>query len=552
MKFVPFNHGIPAASDRGGGNDYRQGAFWVCAIGLAVLAVDYPVVGFEFLNYDDPINVNENLLITNFSLDSLRSFWGGYINDLYIPIVYTFWGILSLLAQLMPVSPGALNPLPFHLANLGLHMASALLVFRLLRRLGCIPQAAAVGSLFFALHPLQVEAVAWVTGLKDLLSGLLALLTIHCYLRHIQRNQEGKGNTGGWRDYCLACCFFMLALLAKPTAVTVPLLAGVLGYFCTGQPFRKLARELLPMLALALVFAVVTIAGQPEGAVPYTLNMWQRTLVAADALSFYVGKMFWPGALGPDYGRIPLLILDNPWAFLALFVPVLLGVAIYLGRGKRWFPAGLLIFVVALLPVLGFLPFTFQKISTVADRYLYLALLGPALLVAKGWELAPWRTVRLVSLMLLAGLASKSAMQVRGWQDSFTFNRLALEVNPASINSYNNLGSALEHAGDLQEAQQVYLRAVNFAPNNSDIYHNLGSVCAQSGLHQEAILHLEKALQLGSSRRTDTHMHLGDAYRKMGNIPAARYNYQQALSNASIEQYGDDEIAFINGALGSL
>lgn len=552
MKLFAFGQGSPVAVGRDSANNYRRGLFWAGAIGLAVLAVDYPVVGSGFLNYDDPINITENPLITNFSLESLSDFWSGHFNGLYIPLVYTFWGLLAKVAQLMPASSGTLNPLPFHLANLGLHMASALLVFRLLRRLGGLPQAAAAGSLVFALHPLQVEAVAWVTGLKDLLSGFLALLVIHCYIRHLQTGQKGSGNIGAWWNYILAVGFFLLALLAKPSVVTVPLLAGVLGYFCMGQPLRRLARELLPMLALALFLAVVTLVAQQSGQSPPLISLWQRTLVAADALNFYAGKLLWPASLGPDYGRIPLSVLTNPRVYLTLLTPVLLGVAVYLSRRKRWLPAGLLIFILALLPVLGFQPFAHQVISTVADRYMYLAMLGPALLVARGWELLPARKVRLMALVILAGLAVKSTVQVRIWHDSLTFNRQAIQVNPLSVNAYNNLGSALDHAGNFKEAQEVYLQAIANVPQNPDAYHNLGSLYAKAYLHQAAILNFERALRLGSNRRTDTHMHLGDAYRAAGNRAAARHNYQLALNNAPREQYGSDEIAFIKANRDSL
>lgn len=537
---------------KGSANKYRQELFGAGAIVLAVLALYYPVVGFEFLNYDDPTNVFENPLITSFSLDSLHRFWTGSFESLYIPLVYTFWGILAKVAQLLPGSASALSPLPFHLANLGLHMASTLLVFRLLQRLGATSPAAAVGALFFALHPLQVEAVAWVTGLKDLLSGFLALLAIHYYLRHLQTNQEGSGPAGGWRDYALACGFFLLALLAKPSTVTVPLLAGVLGYFCAGQPFRKLARELLPMQAVALLVAMVTMAAQPGGQFPLILSFWQRILIAADALSFYGGKLFWPAVLGPDYGRMLVSILNNPRVYLTLLTPVVLGVAVYLGRRKRWLPAGLLIFVLALLPVLGFLPFTFQKTSTVADRYMYLAMLGPAMLMAMGWELLPARTARLVLLILLAGLAARSTVQVRAWRDSFTLNRLAIQVNPGSDKAYNNLGAAYEDAGNLQEALAAYRRAIAISPFSPYPYHNLGRLLSMAGFHREALDNFERALPLAPPSPAHVLLHIGDEHLALGNFAAARNSYLQALENGRRERLGPAEMAGINASLDSL
>lgn len=551
MKVFAFGKGSPTKPGRCA-NNYRQRLFWAGSIGLAVLAVYYPVIGFEFLNYDDPINVYENQLVTSFSLNSLQRFWGGYFSGLYIPLVYTIWGILAKVAQLVPASSSALNPFPFHLTNLGLHIASALLIFKLLRRLGFMHQSAAVGSLFFAFHPLQVEAVAWVTGLKDLLSGFLALLAIYYYLRHLQRNQELGGHYGGWRDYSLTGCFFLLALLAKPSTVTVPVLAGVLGYFCTSYPFRKLARELLPLLALALLLAMITIAAQPGGQFPLTLSFWQRTLIAADALNFYVGKLFWPATLGPDYGRMLASILTSPRVSFTLLTPVVLGVAVYLGRHKCWLPAGLLIFALALLPVLGFLPFTFQKTSTVADRYMYLAMLGPALLMAMGWELLPARTARFVLLILLAGLAARSTVQVRAWQNSFTLNNLALQVNPASTIAYNNLGAAHDKVGNFQEAQEAYLRAIAIDPFSPDAYHNLGSLYTRVGFHQEALENFEKALPLAPRSPAHVQLHIGNEHRALGNFASARNSYLQALDNGRLEQLGFAEMTIIYASLSSL
>lgn len=519
---------------------------------LAVAAVFLPVTGFEFLSYDDSLNVYENSLITDFSWASLRRFWGGPYEGLYIPLTYSLWGVLADLSGLFAAGPGSpLNPVFFHAANLLIHLASVLVFFRLLGRLLQDPWAAAVGALFFGIHPVQVEAVAWVTGMKDLLGGFFAILALERYLFYAA-SAEGVRKEVARRRYGVATLIFALSLLAKPSTVTTPLLAGVLGYFCLERPPRSLARELLPWLFLTIPVLLVTRASQPgsEGALAFTLG--QRLLVAGDALSFYLGKLCWPVALAPDYGRSPTQVLGQDWVYLTLLPPLALALLVGWKWRAPWPRAAALLFFLALLPVLGLVSFDFQRISTVADRYLYLAMLGPGLLVA--WLFRRFRRRWVVPLVIagLALLATGSRLALRHWHDSLSFNTHALLVNPRSSTAYNNLGVTYCESGKFREALSAYQRAIEIAPEKPNAYVNLGNLYEKAKMAREALNFYRQAIPLVPQSYGLVYRKIGDAYESLGEHEQALTNYHQSLYYYRLAEAGGFELARVHVAIGML
>lgn len=473
---------------------WRAGDWWAAGLLLlAVLLVYAPVLRAGFLKWDDALNITHNPAFTPPTAGKIARFWVEPYLDLYLPVTYTAWGILAAIGwRSEPGADGELiSPLPFHLANLLVHAGSTLVVFALLRRLCRRPLPAGLGAALFALHPLQVEAVAWVTGMKDALSGLFALLSIGQYVAAAQEEHSPPRRRV---RYGISLLALALAVLSKPSAVAAPLLAIILDRWILRRDWRRVAAASGPLLILAaaaglFVALFVQRVSQPADGGMY----WLRPLIAADSLAFYLGKLVAPVRLGFHYDHSPAAIIQRGALYWTWIFPAAL-FALALSLRKRWptlLPA-LLIFAAGALPTLGLTPFAFQRLSTVADRYLYLSMLGPALLLAM--RLAAWEgrsseppspqlrhpAIYLTTLML-AALAVASFAQTFTWQDNAQFFANGLKVNPRSFAALNGQAGLLATQKKLDEAEALARKAIASAPEQPDGYIMLGSILGEQG-----------------------------------------------------------------------
>ena len=515
---------------------------------VITLAVFGQVRDHGFL-WDDDINISENSYLNPVTLPKLLHFWQKPYERLYIPLTYTVWGILAGFSEPdMPQEDGLnLKPRPFHIANLILHALSVLVVFVILRLLVANDWAAGGGALLFALHPLQVEPVAWATGMKDLLCGFFSLVAVWQYLAYAKGaaapvsglspqphpNLAEKGDgievQGGALHYSLAFLAFVLALLAKPTAVAVPLVAWALDRWALGRSMRQSAVGLGGWLAAAAVLIIITTLAQPAAGAKFITPLWARPLVAGDAAAFYLYKLVFPFWLGPDYGRSPEWVLSQSWTYFTWVVP--LGLAIILWRWRDRWPlliASAGIFIAALLPVSGLIPFDFQRISTVADRYLYLSMLGPALALA--WLIAEKRRMLVAATcaLVLGLLGVASVFQAHYWRDATALFSYALTVNSNSWLAYNNLGNALAMQGELKEAVRHYRRALEIDPAYAKAHNNLGIALALRAELGEAVRHYRRALEIDPAY-AKAHNNFGVALAMLGEFKEAMGHFRRAL-----------------------
>lgn len=483
------------------------------------LAVFLPVGGHDFV-WDDRGNIVENPLFQPPTLANALRFWEKPYEKLYIPLTYTVWSGLARIAQ-MPAERGDViefSPRIFHLANLGFHIIAALVVFGILRMLVRHDWAAFCGALFFALHPLQVEPVAWITGLKDVLSGCLSLIALGLYLKH-------KGY-----HYVLATLAFVLAMLAKPGALAVPVVAWALDYWLLRRSARQCALTAIPWAVLTIPFIIVNKLAQPDAIIPFVTPLWERPLVAADALAFYLYKSALPLWLGPDYGRSPEWLLQQGWALITWAIPFGIFVLIWRRRERKpWLLASAGVFVAGMLPVSGLVPFVFQGLSTVADRYLYFSLLGPAL--ALGFFLAAQQrkaaAVFCVGTLALLGL--RSAFQIRHWRDETTLYRHALSVNANSSLAHFNLGNALMERRLVDDAIGHFRDAARANPRHADVRNNLGTALARQGKLDEAIHEYREAITIYPGY-AKAYYNFGNALVRQGKLDEAIGRYRQAVA----------------------
>ncbi|HSV12713.1 MAG TPA: tetratricopeptide repeat protein [Tepidisphaeraceae bacterium] len=431
---------------------------------LALLALVFAVFGrsifFDFSGFDDFLHVVDNPYFHPINAQHLGQLWT-HLYHAYMPVTFTVWAALAKTGELPTgdVQGVRFNPYLFHAANVVLHAINVLLVWRILRRFVKSPWPAAAGAAVFAVHPLQVESVAWISSMKDVLGGMLALASVLVYLHFVDRPRA-------WWQYALATLLFTLAVLSKGTTIVTPALVVILLLLERGpREWRAWFLPLAPWFAAAPPYLWITSRQQGDAPLLVWSPLWFRPIEAADALAFYFRKLIWPVDLAIDYGRTPRWVMDHGTAALAcLVVVVVFATATWQWRRRPALLAGLALFVVALAPVLGLVPFIFQVYSTVADRYLYLPMVGVALVVADAMERGG-RTARVVVITMIAILSVLCVRQVGIWRDSASLFTHAIAVNPSNVIGWHGLGTVAEENRDLPAAVNDYRQAVQNRPD---------------------------------------------------------------------------------------
>lgn len=480
---------------------YRSTWLAALVVVVAVFVFYSHVPGLGWLTWDDRTHVPDNPWINPPSLEGMRQIWTAPYFSHYVPLTYTFWAGEVLLAPTARVGTRyELNPTVFHAGSLLLHVTCACLVFFLLTRLVSQAWAACGGALFFALHPQQVESVAWISETRGTLSTAWMLLAL---LAHIRLGDEylatrAEGSKRSWRVglwYVLAFLAFACAILSKPSAVALPGVAWVLDWAWLKRPWRFSLVALAPWLVPVLAIVWITSDAQLGAArVAENVGLAWRPLIALDALWFYLNKLVVPWPLSPDYGRTPEYVIQSGLIYFTPWIPVLVVFALwYANETQRWVaPVG--IFVAALLPVLGLVPFGYQEISTVADRYVYLAMLGPALGVA--YWLSRGSLPRYVTAgAVVFGLGCLSFMQSTVWFSDATLFPHALKVNPESFVAMEKIGATHHARQELDEAEQWYRRSLERNPNYYVARNNLGNLYQLREQFDEAAEHYRAILE---------------------------------------------------------
>lgn len=459
---------------------------WHIAVAIAVFTfvVFGESIGHDWVEWDDQVNIYQNPVLNLPLGESLARFWRAPYFSLYMPVTYSFWALLASVAHLpQPImSDGAgiysLDPRVFHAAGVLLHVVNALLVFVLLRR-WADQTAAGIGALFFSVHPVQVEPVVWVTGMNNVLSATFGLLALIQYVSFA--HAENRRCAARHYGVAFLCC--VLALLAKPTAVALPFLALVLDYWAVGRPLRRVAPAILPWLAAAYLCILLTRGAQFPDPTPVNSVFWTRPFLVADSLAFYTLKVALPLRLGIDYGRTPAFVLEQAVRGGAVLwlIPLALTAVAWRQRGARpllW--TAWAIFCLALVPTSGLVSFYFHAFSLVADRYLYLALLGPALGLA---VLMSGRGTGAKSAVcaVLVVLGVWSAFVGLNWSNSFTLFSQALKVNRRSWVAHTNYGGALKRRGDDAGALREFHAALEVNPSFAPARYALGVLLLKQG-----------------------------------------------------------------------
>ncbi|MFV1994791.1 MAG: tetratricopeptide repeat protein [Verrucomicrobiales bacterium] len=504
---------------------------------LLTFAVYVRTVGHAFIIWDDDKNITENELLIDQSLEHIHLFWINYFQGLFIPITYTVWGLLAFFSG-SKINPGSgstpiIDPTYFPLLNDLIHVANVglviLLIYRLLGKRDLL--AATFGAAVFALHPMQVESVAWATGLKDVLSTFFALISILVFLRYREIHSEGR-HRYAWTLYGLSLLVYTIGLLTKPSLVVIPVVLVALEYFLLDGRLKRVVTETAPFFVLALACVVVTKLAQSEPDKIFHFvppPVWHRPFVAMDALSFYVSKLFYPFMLVMDYGRKPPVAFDLARQFPIWIFPVVVFLLILrIRRHRNFYFFGFALALVSVGPVLGIIPFGFQAQSTVADRYFYFAMVGIALAVATWLTNSESRAPRIIVACAVPVLAALSYVQVSKWETSKKIFEYTIAVNPKSVAATYNLGLSYSNDGLQDVALSYYHRVLDLKNDFANPWNNIGFILNTLKRPTEAIPYLKKAIE-ADPEYSGSRSNLGIAYSDLGDYEGALRIYREAL-----------------------
>jgi hypothetical protein len=501
--------------------------------GLTV-AVYWPVLYSEFINYDDTDYVVKNMVVRQGL--TLKGFvWS------FTAFHAANWHPLTWLSHMLDVELFDLNPMGHHATSLLLHTLNSVLLCLLLHRLtGFIGRSMFVAMLF-AIHPLHVESVAWVAERKDVLSTLFWLLSMWAYAWYVRKPCL--------RRYLTVIVFFALGLMAKQMLVTLPFVLLLMDYWPlnrlalfkgegeTGRSSMKiLLIEKIPLFVMSAAASLATLLAQGAGgAIRHGEDESTTLLYIGNAfLSYvkYIQNMLWPMDLALFYPFEASAVTVFKVAGAVTLLAAISAFAVSQGKNRPYLVFGWFWFLITLLPVIGFIKVGAQAI---ADRYTYVPLIGLFLLVAWGMaEIAgKWRkgflAARVGAFVAIVVLSVLTVTQVRYWQNSYTLFDHALTVVKRNWLAHNNMGILLSQHHRNDEAILHFRESVRINPNGSVGFKNLGNAYQMAGKSSEAIKAYREVIRLAPND-VEGHYRLGFAYLLSGNTDLAYREYEQLMS----------------------
>lgn len=489
---------------------------------------------YGFIDMDDPQEIYENPHVKD-------GFVPGAVEWAFEETKSYYWEPLTSLSHMLDCQFFGLNAGAHHLVSVGLHGLNASLVFlMLLYMTGSLWPSAFVAAVF-ALHPLRVESVVWLSERRDVLSGLFSILTLWLYAWYVRR-------PGSWKRYGAVFLAFWLALMSKPMAVTIPAVMLVLDFW----PFERLRRETalkllvekIPLFVPAAVISAVTIGSKTGQAISSDgLPLIVRISSVFTQYAAYLGKLLWPVPLAVLYPYVHPAPIAAAAAGLSFVL--LSALAVRHARGSPWLLAGWLWFLITMLPVIG--------IALVADRFTYLGLIGPSIAVV--WLVSGWlpsrprlRPLSIGSaVILLLGLGALSWRQTGFWKDSLSLFSHSIAVTQDNWPTMNRYAGSLAMAGRLDEAVQNYRQAIRLKPSEVESREAMAEVLERQGNTAEAVAEYRQVIAM-KPENVDALKHLSLALIRSG-------SYDEALAylrNASRLAPDDPGIAQLLAAFGGV
>lgn len=529
MTSIPFNLSEGGAAKSRDRLILGIGIVAACAI---VAFAHAPALTARALYLDDGEFIIENPLVLHPSIESARRFMSEVLEPSTVSGYYLPLSMISLMLD-VAMGGGPDHPAIFHRTSLVLHLVNTALIILILHRLFKRPVVASVVGLLFGAHPLTVEPIAWLGERKTLLCTFFFLASILAYLSYTERRRGSR--------YAASLALFVLALLSKPTCTPMPLVLLLIDWWPLGRLTRKAVVEKIPFLAVAALFAAITLISHER-----TSNVSdvaaaspiRAIFILCHNIIYYLHEIVWPRRLQPLYLLPNPLDLSNRMVLIGVIGTAILIPAMLVSlRWTRAYLTGWLIFFVAIFPTLGVVQFT-EYLAW--DKYVYLPAIGLLLIVAWALCRAADGVERLAipyfgRLALYGGLTLLIGLEILGtrrqlavWQDSETLVHYALAHEPRSGILHHRLGGMLEAAGKPEEAFKEYETAVRLMPNNPFAQNSLALALAARGRDREAADHFKTALRV-KHIPFEAHYNYGVFLAKRGRRREAIEQFQAAL-----------------------
>lgn len=502
-------------------NYAERPALIACLLFLVTAFTYFPVRQFDFVNFDDPDYVTNNVhVLKGLTFDSI---WWAFTS-----FDAANWFPLTRLSELVDVQLFGVAPGAQHVVNVFYHAIATVCLFAFLLRATKSIWPAAWVALVFGIHPMHIESVAWISERKDVLCALFFFLTLYLYVRYTEQPSSGR--------YASTIVAFLLALLSKPMAVTLPVVLVMLDYWPLRRSWSRHWLEKIPFVALAAISGAITVWSQQAAGAVRTFSTFPLELRIENAIVSYVAYVFqflWPANLAVFY-PYPAAIPAWQWG-LGLLLLLVVSAAVFRYRDRQpYLLVGWLWYLVTLLPVIGLVQVGAQAR---ADRYTYFTTTG--LCIAAAW--AAMHLIRerprtrmsaaVVAVVLVLGAFMSTEAQIDYWKNSETLFRRAIAVTNRNALAEHNLGVALaaEPSG-VQEAIQHYRAALEIEPNAARTHTDLATALAQIPSRlPEAVAEYRIALRMLPDAPIP-HNNLANTLARMpGGFPEAIAEYETAL-----------------------
>ncbi len=470
-----------------------------------------PVLHADFIWYDDDVMLFNNPIFKGINFESLKQVFSFQNIVHYHPFVYLSYAIES--------SVFSLNPFYFHLTNLILHCINVILVYNLIIRIKNNKSMAFIIAALFAVHPLHVESVAWITERKDLLYSLFYISSLILYIKY-KKNHSAV-------FYSCSLALFVFSCLSKSMAITLPMLLLLID-FMSSKTVKFNIKEKIPFILITLIFTVINLNVAYYKTDIEVYGLFERVSLICYALLFYPFKMFLPIQLSVIYpypAELNMLYLVSPFIILALTVTLLKI------KTPKYIRFGLLFYIITILPVLPVLPF---GISLTADRFSYIPLLGLFFIIAQmlyniqeqhyeNRNLRNGISAGLICIILLFSYGTFS--RSNSWRNTEILINDAIKKESNNYYAYYILGNYYSSKKDHSLAINSYISCIQIKNDYSDAYYNLGNEYYESGNIEEAIKYFLKTIEINPADKL-AHNNLGVAYEMSGNREKAIEHYR--------------------------
>jgi len=517
------------------GKNGKNPSIFLVSLIIVTAIVTYaylPGLSSKALMFDDDQYLVENQLVQNPSYGSVKRFFTEVLKPSTVRGYYQPLAMVSIMAD-VAAGGSVQNLKPFRITSLIIHLINTMLVAVLLYILFRRPIPAAMLALLYAVHPITIASVVWLSERKTLLASFFALLSLISYLGYTRKKS--------WLAYSLSILLFVLSLLSKPSIIAMPVLFLLLDYWPLNRLSRRAFLEKIPLFFISAVFATVTFISQSRAAsvkTPMQTGFLQALLVPCHNIIFYIRNIVWPVNLSWFYPYPHPFNLSDPMILTGLIGTALL-IALLL-ISMQWTKSlliGFLFFLAAVFPTLGIIS---VHPAIAGDRHLYFPVLGILLpigyFLSKIW-IKPFTTfsksgrnilVAVILIILTVPEFVLTRFYLKHWRDSETLYGYMLSQSPNVGLIHNNFANFLKNAGKTREAIYHFKMSLNLKPDSPIIYNNLANALCKIGQLDQAVEHYKKSLELMPGFAV-AHFNLATAYEQQGKTSEAIEEYRRAL-----------------------